>query len=70
MEKKNFVNQMKDISSLGNKSVTVSKQDFDKLVEYAEPKGASGHFFASMYNIQVKDGLIVKMELTGGIGGE
>lgn len=70
MGKKIFINQMKEISSLGNKSVTVSKQDFDKLVEYAEPKGASGSFFADNCIINVKDGLIVDIRFTGGIGSE
>jgi len=67
MEKKQFLNQMKDISSLGNKSVTISKQDFDNLVKFAEFEGASGEFFAQNRRIYVMDGLITKIEFTGGI---
>lgn len=36
MEKDNFISQIEQIVSLGNKSVTLSTQDFIKLVEYAK----------------------------------
>jgi cbb3-type cytochrome oxidase cytochrome c subunit len=36
MEKDNFISAMEQIATLGNKSVTVSMQDFVKLIEYAK----------------------------------
>lgn len=36
MEKDNFISQMEQIATLGNKSVTVSMQDYIKLIEYAK----------------------------------
>jgi transcription elongation factor GreA-like protein len=36
MEKNNFISQMEQIAELGNKSVTISKQDFMKLIEYSK----------------------------------
>jgi hypothetical protein len=38
MDKSYFISQMKDYMLLGNKSVTISKEDFENLIKYAEEK--------------------------------
>lgn len=36
MEKNVFISQMEQFAELGNKSVTISKEDFMKLIEYSK----------------------------------
>jgi len=36
MEKNIFISQMEQVAELGNKSVTISKDDFLKLIEYSK----------------------------------
>ena len=36
MEKKTFISQMEQIAELGNKSVTIAKEDFIKLIEISK----------------------------------
>ncbi len=36
MTKSNFISEIEQIASLGNKYVTISKEDFLKLIEYAK----------------------------------